>query len=212
MMLQPKSTADIIADHPDILLRYAQQPSVEVLLLMWRLVRLMHGQAVRGRIVISDQPARFKANARVPVEPKFALDDVRCISEGRRGIALRDRRRKGLIAIVILVNDRGRRIKRHRRIANRRKLGPFDDDVFRRVFCLSAATRGDRNHRFSLPACRVRGERRLHGHLHVGEQIVRAAPGFHDALQIRSRDDANHTGHRRRLRYIDRHDPRIRVR
>ena len=98
-----------------------------------------------------------------------ALDDMRRVGEGYRGIALRDLRRKSLIAVEFLVNDRGRRFERGCRLADRRKLRPFDDHMFRRIFRFGAAARGDRDHRLPLPARRIGRERCLHRHLHIRE-------------------------------------------
>ena len=119
MVLESERTTNIIAYYSNILFRDLKQTSIKVLLLVWRLMRLVHCQSVRGGVVISNQTPRLNADTGMPVEPKLPLDDVRRIRKRCGRIAMQDFRSKCLITDKILVNHRCYRFTRGRRLGYR---------------------------------------------------------------------------------------------
>ena len=212
MQLHPEGAADIGRDHANAGLRDAVVARIEVLELIRRLCRVMHGERTGCGIVVGDDGARLQRHRRMASETEFLFHHMGRMRKGVVDAAVVELAAEADVVAAAGIDQRPAGLTRAVDIGDDGKVLVVDLDQLQRILGDRPALGNDCNHRLPGPDHAVERQRQLRCRGHALEMVERAGPGRADLCEIVTGRNEMHAFERARLLDIDGDDLRMRMR
>ena len=148
--LEAEPAADIGRDHPHLVFRNAEMPGIDILHLIRRLVRLVHGQPFFHGAPFGEDRTPFEGRRRVAAEFEFMFDRERCRRQPRCRIAGNGRMLETQIVAELGMDRHRRRVERFHHIHDDGQLFPVHHHQIDGVFRFRPRRRHDGGDGFAL--------------------------------------------------------------
>ena len=209
--LDAERAADVLAQHPHLVLVEPEMLGEDVLHHVRGLGALIDGEARFPGIPVGDDRARLERHSGVAAEHERRLDDGIRIAERLIDLAGVQPALEREVVAELGVDDRRSRIERGLRIGDGRERLVFDADELGRVLGQGTGLRQDGGDRLALPARLGDRDGVLRRRFQSLQMREHADPWRAHVCELGTDDDRGDAGRALCRRRIDRADPRMRV-
>ncbi|MHC2348643.1 hypothetical protein ACVMIL_009853 [Bradyrhizobium barranii subsp. barranii] len=212
MQLHPERAADVGRDHANAGLGDAVVARIEILELVGRLRRVMHGECAGGGIVVRNDGARLQRHRGVAAEGELFFHHVRGMRKGVVNGAIVELGPETGVIDTAGIDQRATNLSCTVDIDDDGEVLVIDLDQLQRIFRNRPALGDDGHHSLPGPDHAVERQWQLRSRRHALEVIERAGPGRADLCEILAGGNEMHAFERARLLGIDGDDLRVRMR
>lgn len=212
VQLHPEGAADVARDHANARLGDTVVMRIEILELVGRLRRVMHGECASGGIVVRNDSARLQRHRGVAAEGELFFHHVRGMRKGVIDRAVVELGPETGVICGARIDQRATNLSCTVDIDDDREVLIIDLDQLQRIFRKRPALGDDGHHGLPGPDHAVERQWQLRSRSHALEVVERAGPGRADLCEILAGGNEMHAFECARLLGIDGDDLRVRMR